>query len=310
MAMGRPAKKHRKMSSTGVFVLAFLIFVLVFGLVGYYIVAANPTVGQLLGLSSPSSAENSGPTSLDEPYFTQRDVRSLLVVITGPSGAEHTLVVRTDPQNTKIGVLSLPAETALTVGSEESRLCDLFRSGTKQDIGEVEGALETLLGLSIDNYAVLDYADVENVIDYYDNRLTYTTPEDISYNKNSIYIRLSAGEQILSGRQVSSLLQVPPGALPGGHSEYMALPAQLLCALVNQYLTADSDTAGETVFQDLVNLTSAKDLLISHYYLAREGLEYLAEHNTGAVCSPVTAQGEFVESGGQTYFYLEGKPTF
>ncbi len=295
-------KPKKKWSSTTIFVLAFVLFIVLFGAAAVWFATHLQAAdgNRLTGLTADSPV--SGVS--DKSAFTEKDALSLLFITTLEDEAQNFLVLRMDPAHTEIQVASLPRETAVTVGTSASRLFELYGNGTRTDIAAVQESVGVVLRTTIDHYAVASYDEVEDIVAYCGNQLVFTIPEEMHYtDAESAYLRLSPGQQILSGIQVANILRYPVSYWSGGHTQHTRMPAELFSALINQNLTPDMEEPGDTVFKNLINRLSANDLLISHYYQAQDGLAYLAGQNDGHICRIVTVQGEYVGKGDSLTFY-------
>lgn len=295
-------KNRRKWSSTAVFSLAFVVCIVVFGVVGVWFVSRMHTAdgNRTAGLSAGSP--ESGVA--DPRLFSDADAQSLLLITTLENEAQNFLVLRLDPADTEIQVASLPRETAATVGTQTARLFELYGKGTRTEIAQVQQAVGAVLHTEINHYAVATYDEVEEIVAYCGDQLVFTIPEEMHYtDADSAYLRLSPGEQILSGIQVANVLRYPVTYWSGGHAQHTRIPAELFSALIDQNLTPDGEKSGDAVFKDLVNLLSSNDLLISHYYQAQDALAYLAEKNEGEICRVVSIEGEYVGTGDALAFY-------
>mgnify|MGYP000035133944 FL=1 len=80
----------------------------------------------------------------------------------------------------------------------------------------------------------------------------------------------------------------------GGRKQQADIQAQLTAALINQYMKADRDM--EADFNSLIGFLQT-DIKVSHFVKAKAGLQYLAERNTGAICSSASLEGQYVGSG-------------
>lgn len=297
-------KAKKKWSSTTIFVFAFVLFIVVFGVAAAWLATH---------MQPADSDRSTGLTAgaPDEPTFTEKDARSLLLITTLGNEAQNFLVLRMDPAHAEIQVVSLPRETSVTVGTSTSRLFELYETGTRTDIAAIQESVGAVLRTSIDHYAVASFDEVEDIVAYCGGQLVFTIPEEMRYtDAESTYLRLSPGEQILSGIQVANILRYPVSYWSGGHAQHARVPAELFGALIDQNLTPDGEKTGDTVFKEIIRLLSANDLLISHYYQAQEGLAYLAEQNDGQICRIVTVQGEYVGKSDPLTFYPADDVTY
>lgn len=279
-------KKHQKLNSVIVFLIAFVLFLLVFG---------GLCLWAFVRINEERRGEASEPASVVSqagPVFTEEDAGNLLVVTVDDSAARGFIVVHSDPLNTRIRTLAVPRETAVDVGTEQQRLFELY---AKQGVQEAEAAVGRLLGLEFGNYAVITYENVEKYISRLSDGLIFTLPEDLNYQdpEGKASIKLEGGPRTLTASQVVNVMRYPNWY--GGRKQQADVQAQLLAALINQYLLPARDLQSD--FETLTGVIQS-DIKISHFTKAKTGLEYLASRNTeGAICSSVSLEGSYVGTG-------------
>ena len=173
MALGQKKKRTKRLSSLAIFLLAFVLFVTVFGgLCLWAVVKINEQ--RRVGAGDSSSA----PISTDPAAtFTEEDARNLFLV-TVDTDAQGFIVVRTDPANTRIRTLAIPRETTVDVGTSQTRMFELYASGGAT---ATRDAAAKLLGMEFQNYAVLTYSNTEKLLKKLDGGLIFTLPEDLDY---------------------------------------------------------------------------------------------------------------------------------
>lgn len=286
MALGQKKKRTKRLSSLAIFLLAFVLFVTVFGgLCLWAVVKINEQ--RRVGAGDSSSA----PISTDPAAtFTEEDARNLFLV-TVDTDAQDFIVVRTDPANTRIRTLAIPRETTVDVGTSQTRMFELYASGGAT---ATRDAAAKLLGMEFQNYAVLTYSNTEKLLKKLDGGLIFTLPEDLDYQNPSTgaTLKLTGGSRNLTPSQVVDVMRYPNWH--GGRKQQADIQAQLTAALINQYMKADRDM--EADFNSLIGFLQT-DIKVSHFVKAKAGLQYLAERNTGAICSSASLEGQYVGSG-------------
>ena len=125
-----------------------------------------------------------------------------------------------------------------------------------------------------------------------DRGVTYTLPESMQYtDKNGSTIRLSAGEQQLTGAQMAAVLQNDTWSNIDIQKQ---TTTNVIAAILNQYIVPQQSLDG--YFSALAD-TAQTDLRIDHYNAFRRTLSHLGDNNTGALCQIITLIG--TEQNGQ-----------
>lgn len=296
MALWEKKKKKKRLSNTLVFLLAFIVFLLVFGgLCLWAVVKINEE--RRAGESSTASGFESSKTV----SFTQEDARNLLIVTTDQGAAQGFVAVREDPSLTKIGAAAFPRDMVVDYETSEIRLYELY---AQKGVGVTKTALENTSGVTFDNYAVITYDNIERVIDHFEAGLIFTLNEDLDYQGDGLSIQMSGGLKTLTSSQVVDVLRYPNWH--AGRKQQANVQAQVVAALINQYLRESRAAQADSDFSALVNLVKS-DIMVSHYTQAKPGLAYLASRNTGDICQVLAVDGEYQGSGEALRFYAKGR---
>ena len=294
MALWEKKKTKRRMSNALIFLLAFIVFLLVFGgLCLWAVVKINEE--RLAGESSAVSGFESSRTV----SFTQEDARNLLIVTVDNDQAQGFVAVRADPALTKLGAAAFPRDMVVDYETSEIRLYELY---ARQGIAATRTALEKTSGVTFDNYAVITYDNVAKAVDHFEAGLIFNLPEDLDYRDDSLTIRMTGGLKTLTSSQVVDILRYP--SWHGGRKQQANVQAQIVAALINQYMTEARAGQADGDFSTLVNLVKS-DILVSHYTAAKPGLAYLASRNSGGICQVLEVRGEYQGSGDALRFYAD-----
>ena len=287
----RKIKRKERVSNAFIFVVAFLIFLLVFG--GLCLWAYSKINEEKLN-TAPSGSSSS--VSSESAAFTDEDIRNLLIVTVDGTDAQGFLAVRSDPAALKMWVLSFPRETVADVGTSEVRLYDLYKA---QGITAVEDAMETISGIKFNNYAVITYANYEKVLDHFDSGLVFSVPENV--NSTDSILKIDSGLRTLRSSQVTQILRY--SSWKGGQKQKADIQAQVVAAMINQYMRESRAKKMDTDFNAMINLVRPSDIMISHYADAKAGLTYLAGNNDGSICQTITLDGQYQGSGDAIRYY-------
>lgn len=280
-------RKHTRSMQNGVaFLVTFLVFLALFG--GVMVWGVTEYWQQNHGDDTPDPTPSTTPT---EPY-TATATRRLLLITEDGGEAQGFVVLTAEPAAARVEATAFPRETAVIVGTEQTRLFELYNS---DDVAAVKTAVETLFGESIDNWAVISYANVQRLVTYLGDGVIFTLPEAVSYQTaDGVTVNMKSGARTLSATQVTDLLRY--SGWHGGRAARAEVQAQLAAALVNQYLTVSRFDEKDTDFHTIMNLCRS-DILASQFAEARDGLLILARHNQRDIASARLADGEFVGAG-------------
>lgn len=289
----RPKKKKSgRASGVVVFLLVFVLFLAVFGVVCLWAIVNNRAPGR--DTSSAVSGE-------EQPSFTSADVRWLFVATQDGTDPKGFVAVRADPAREAIHAVAVPRETEVADGTTLIRLDELCR---KNGVAAAQNAVGQLLGVSFSHYISMTYANVEKLLQYFDSSLQFTLEEDLDCREGDYFIKMSSGRYTLTPKQTVDILRYPKWQ-HGGLQQQADIQAQVLAALVNQYMTAARDAKLEADFSKIAELAKT-DIRISHYTGYQEALRSLAAVNSGAVCTPVSLEGRYVGSGDDKRFAADG----
>ncbi|MEG4280080.1 LCP family protein [Microcoleus sp. MON1_C1] len=116
------------------------------------------------------------------------------------------LLVRFDPQNKKLSVLSIPRDTRTYVeGRGEVKINEAnYYGGPASSAKSVSGLLG---GVGIDRYVTVNIHGIKSLVDALGG-ITINVPKDMKYTDESqhLYIDLKAGKQKLNGEQIVQYL--------------------------------------------------------------------------------------------------------
>lgn len=160
------------------------------------------------------------------------------------------LLVRFDPVNGRIPVLSLPPQT-LVVKPEGDQtpltLSEAYRFGGHT---LAMRALSNTLDISIDRYAVVEagrFIEIASMI----GSIQYQLGQDLSYQDSERVIQLSKGMQLVDGQKALDIMTYPQ--YPGGDSVRAEVTAALAAQIINSRISLAASPAVESLFKGIVN---------------------------------------------------------
>ncbi len=292
----RPTKKKKKGRASGllVFLLVFVIFLAVFGGVCLWAVVNYSQQHQEEASSGESDASNT-------VVFSQSDIRNLFIVTIDGTVPRGFMLLRSDPQASRITAVAIPRETEVENGTSLQRLDQVY---SEDGVQAAQAAAGKLLGVEWDHYLTITYDNIEKLLRYLDVNLQYTLEEDLDYREGDTFIKMSSGRFSLTAKQTVDILRYPSWQ-HGGLQQQADVQAELLAQLVNQCLIASRGDKAEEDFAKIMEL-SKSDIRVSHFTQARSGLEYLASQNSGGICTPVSLEGSYIGSGENQRFAADG----
>ncbi len=244
----------------------------------------------------------SAPTTTAPPVTTQKEMRMLLITEDGGE-AQGFVALSIEPQMGRVRVVPVPRETAVTVGTEQLRLFEWYRTA---DLTAVSAAVGNLLGWELSHHAVLSYHALTELVTYLNEGVIYTLTENISYqNAVGTTVSMAAGARTLSAVQVPDLLRYD--GWHGGRRARANVQGDIVAALFDQYFTASRFNAKDSDFKTFISLTRS-NILTSDYAVVRETLLQLARRNSFDISTVTPPKGEFVGVGEATRFEMASNP--
>lgn len=284
-------RKKEHANNFVVFLLAFVIFLVVFGSICLWAVIK-------INQERQSASEIPSEQSTDAVRFDDSDARNLLIVTVDNNTAQGFVAVRFNPVKARIRALAMPRDTAVDYKAGEIRLYELYDSRGASATVE---SLSSLTGIKFDNYLAITYENIGGLVEYLESGVILTLDENLEYNDDNLSINMSGGPRTLSANQVIDVLRYP--AWRGGRKQRSAIQAQIISALINQYMRESRLKTADNDFTFTVNHAMKTDILISHYKNAKEMLGFLAKLNNGDICTALTLPGEYRGSKDAIRYY-------
>lgn len=120
--------------------------------------------------------------------------------------ADTMLMMRFDPSNKRIALMSIPRDTRTNVNGKLTKINEANRDGGPAM--SAQATSELMGGVGIDRYVRINVQGVEKLIDALGG-VNVNVPKDMKYQDDSqhLYINLKAGEQHLDGDKAMQLLR-------------------------------------------------------------------------------------------------------
>ena len=287
----KPNSVKKRTNNFIVFLLAFVVFLIVFGGICLWAVIK---INQEKRADMPSPSMGSTQTF----QFDNTHAKTFLLITVDNNTAQGLVAVRLDPAKTRVRALAIPRDTTVDYKTSEVRLFELYDT---QGASAVMNSLGSLIGIDFDNYLAVTYENIGRLIQHFEAGLILTLDENLEYSDDNLTINISGGLRTLSASEVVDVLRYP--VWRGGRKQRSTVQAQITAALVNQYMKESRLNASDNDFTFIVNSALKTDILISHYKDAQEGISYLAKNNSGDVCTVLTLPGEYNGSGDAIRYY-------
>lgn len=266
-AKRNPSKKRRRVNNVVVFLVVFILFLIVFGLVCLWaVLKLNEERLQQSGSNTASQG------SLSAVQYTEADARNLFLVTVDGSDPAGFVVLRTDPANARIRTMALPVETELADGTTLTTLKAYYLDKGAKESADAVGSL---LGLNFQNYAVMTYANLEKMMGYFGNGVIFEIPENLSYqdSETGYFIEMDGGRRTLTAPQMLNVLRYPQWN--GGKRQIADIQAQMVAAILNQYLVPGPRGKAGCRFQQLSTWYSIRIAAFGFRRGWQEGISYL-----------------------------------
>ncbi|MGB3299798.1 MAG: LCP family protein [Phormidesmis sp.] len=120
--------------------------------------------------------------------------------------SDTMLMMRFDPKDERIAVMSIPRDTRTNVNGEVTKINEANREGGPAM--SAQATSELMGGIGIDRYVRINVQGVEKLIDALGG-VKVNVPKDMKYQDDSqhLYINLKAGEQRLDGDKAMQFLR-------------------------------------------------------------------------------------------------------
>ncbi|MBQ9414900.1 MAG: hypothetical protein IJU16_07235 [Clostridia bacterium] len=284
-----PPEEEERPSSSGtvIFTIVFLVSLVVFGTIGFFWWqhTEHPS------LAAPAQTATSETVA---PLFSEKDSRTVAVYLTDDAGVLQTMtLLKADPTKDAMTAAGFPAELLLNDESGET-LKSCYASG---GIEAVQTAVKSYFSLT-DNYCVVfRYQQVQGLLLQMKDGLNIEIGEDVHAQSKNYALHLAAGWQSLTPEQAANLLQY--NAWQGGRRAQANMHAAMIAAFCNQYLVAGRD--GQTDYAAICSF-SGTNIREIEWQSSQMMLSYLAQKNTGSICTTLAVDGAF-EGAGDTLVF-------
>jgi LCP family protein required for cell wall assembly len=174
-------------------------------------------------------------SDVDNPPPQQRDLGFKAQLNSFNGLADTMLLIRLDPQDKQISILSIPRDTRVVLDEHGVQKINITNrlGGPALTAKTVSELVE---GVEIDRYIRVNVSGVEKLVDALGG-VTVFIPKDLKYTDESqhLYINLKQGKQHLNGNQVLQLLRFRHDAL--GDLGRIQRQQMVMQSLVEQSLT-------------------------------------------------------------------------
>lgn len=218
-------KKKNKLTPKQRFVRTFAMFLAIFVLVLTPVMALTGKLSEFNPFGEDNvSLEEELPVLVDpeSPFFqafTDSKKVNVLVMGVNPPLTDTIMLFCFDPKYKKVDVISIPRDTYYhREGFDSQAECKINAAYKGNPLNTAYAVSDILEGIPINYYAVVEYDDVEKIVDKIggvpmniEKDMNYEDP----YDKPPLSIHLKAGEQVLNGADSVKFLRFRKGYLEG-----------------------------------------------------------------------------------------------
>jgi len=264
-------KKNAEMAKNKKTLIYFCSFLLVFGAVSMLILlkAYNFDLstlfnGQKEEITTTSNSENTAQTNLGNANFlvccfsdeTDKDIRFIAVI-------------NANMKEKSFKVCTLNPNTRATVQGTNSSFSEHFKAKGPEQLVK---AVETFGGIKISRYAMsTDSGFIEAV--RFAGRLNLTVPKKIQY-KDLALILSPQNNQPVSADNLLKYMRF--NLLPKQGDNGLKTQAEVICAMLDQYINEYNAQQGDALFSRLINLMAEKNITIVDYENCKDTIDSLA----------------------------------
>ncbi len=223
----------------------------------------------------------------DSPFFSEyADSERVNVLCMGLNDnlADTIMLISYDMKNQRLDLISIPRDTYYYREGVSGASLKINSIYSKEGaVGMAEAVSETLLGMPINYYAVVDYEGVGNIVDaiggvpmHIDFHMHYEDP----YDTPPLYIDFPEGDYVLDGSDAMEFLRFRKGSsgykgYPEGDIGRIKAQQQFMKNAFSQAIDTGLVNAAKSVFQNVdsdINLGMLTKLATKALFLDKEDL--------------------------------------
>lgn len=234
--------QNSKKQKARFFVLAFALSFFVLAMMGLIVVF----------VLNPVEEENPSSQISTDAFYLPQEEDNLTILLTGRAPQEKAplffALVRLDMLGGRIPVILFPPQTALDEQTGYATLSEAYQKGGAPAAAK---ALSDSFSIPVDRYAD---GDSQALIDAV-NRIgvaEYELSKNLSYNKDGVFINLSAGRQLIDGQKFWDILRYPN--YRESELEQCREGAKLIASYINSRFSAVLDQNAGALVGGLLDL--------------------------------------------------------
>lgn len=238
----------------------------------------------------PSSVQNE-PEEVETPLPTVSGKYNFLIVGFDDNYEElrFVSVVNADMDNITFNVLPVPSDVSSNVGGRTDTLLSHYRYG---GLAQLELAVEKYLNINICRHAAFTDDGMKNFIRELGEGLVVNPNSPVEYRGEDFSLSLSGGEQAIAGDTIMEYMRYPDK----DKAAQLANQADLICRMLDQYISYNNVIEGEALFVKLIN-TVRSDITIADYNSASDCLQVLVKSSQRKPSRTADSAAGFVQGG-------------
>lgn len=178
----------------------------------------------------------------ESPFFVEfSDSQRVNILLLGvnPPLTDTIMLGSFDPKTKHVDIISIPRDTYYHREGYNSAAENKINAAYKGEaLNMAKAVSDILLGIPINYYAVVEYEDIERIVDemggvpmYIEKDMYYRDPYDTTLDPNGLVIDIKAGQQVLDGENSMKFLRFRSGYVEGDIGRIKAQQAWMTNAL-------------------------------------------------------------------------------
>lgn len=232
-----------EMNNKKQFALFFLISFVIFTIALMPVRFTLGKVGEVRIFGGNESIMKDMDYIVDEsgPYYElfSKSNRVNILILGDNDGLTDTIMLASyDMKNQKVDVISIPRDTYYARSDYKGAAAQKINAvyGSEGVIGTAKAVSDTLLGIPINYYAIIEFSDVEKIVDKIGGvpmNIPFTMKYDDPYDKPPLHIYIEKGQQTLNGKKSVQFLRYRHG-YPEGDIGRVKAQQQFIQSAVKQ----------------------------------------------------------------------------
>lgn len=240
---------YKKRKNTGLFLIAFCCFALVFGSVSVlmFLRSVDYDLSNILRSDETTSQVTTSEQPSAAPVISGKTDFLLLLVSDDGKALETAAVIRADADAARLSVCTLSMSSQCIINGKAELLSDVYSSGGAVALRDATGILT---GTKAARYLKITDSGIKKIFRTLGD-VQLNIPERTEYRDGDTVLVLDAGVQKLSGDMLTKYLDY---LNTQKSAQYAAEEKnRIICAVLDCFATPEYSEKGEKLFSSLIN---------------------------------------------------------